>query len=209
MCSLGVSEPTRLTETTVRPGRDGNTNVERAMPSGPVRASTASSTPSPSSTWKRTSVSVSSIPVGPAARTESVTDAPTVPLITVSKAVTPSVAGPPPIIEGTSGGGPATEGTAVTGDSGGAAFALRGEGWVLQGILVARAVHEKQPGEIVAFGNLSEIADLSLYRGRIVAVIDPMAGAVEVAVALLVLAAGFGLAILSRRRRARTEAPRG
>jgi hypothetical protein len=64
-------------------------------------------------------------------------------------------------------GGPDEESTAVTGDSGGAAFAKRAGRWELAGILYARNSHEGQPSGTVAYGNITQIADLSFYREQI------------------------------------------
>jgi hypothetical protein len=64
-------------------------------------------------------------------------------------------------------GGPEEESTAVTGDSGGAVFAKRAGRWELAGILYARNAHEGQPSGTVAYGNITQIADLSFYREQI------------------------------------------
>ena len=64
-------------------------------------------------------------------------------------------------------GGPDGESTAVSGDSGGAVFAKRGGRWELAGILYARSTHKGQPAGTIAFGNITQVVELSYYSEQI------------------------------------------
>ena len=107
-------------------------------------------------------------------------------------------------------GGPRLEATSVSGDSGGAAFVERGGRTELLGILFARSVHEGQPGGIAAYGNVSEIADLSFYRDQIRGItrgeegIDP---GVVAAAGMVTALALLGLVVFWRRRRSAATDP--
>jgi hypothetical protein len=99
------------------------------------------------------------------------------------------------------------EAQATTGDSGGAVFSLVGSQWVLSGIMVAADSFANQPSNVspsvpsgtgtAVFGNSTYIADLSVYRSQILAVVPEPSS--------LVLAAlgGVALVIAAVRRRKR------
>ena len=70
-------------------------------------------------------------------------------------------------------GGQATkhEAQVAVGDSGGGAFIKRGDTWELAGVLFAADRNPEQPKRTSIQGNLTLIADLSVYRDQILAVI--------------------------------------
>jgi len=71
------------------------------------------------------------------------------------------------------------EAQAAQGDSGGAGFAARREGWVLAGIMIAVKTLPRQPAQSSVVGNATHLADLSHYRAEILTVmgLDPVSGA--------------------------------
>lgn len=87
------------------------------------------------------------------------------------------------------------EAMATPGDSGGGVFAQNGVSWELAGIMVAAAAFNGQPGQTVAYGNVTYAADIATYRNEIVATMVP-----EPSGALCLI--GGAAITLSRRRRA-------
>ena len=107
-------------------------------------------------------------------------------------------------------GGPEAESAVTRGDSGGAVFAKREEGWELLGILVAATRFSGQPGNVVAFGNAAVAADLSHYREQIQRIVAPPgAYVVWLGAALAALLLVLGGWLLSRRIPASRVDPRG
>ncbi len=92
--------------------------------------------------------------------------------------------------------GIAGEAQAVTGDSGGAAFQKIGSTWVLSGIMHAVDLEDNQPhgANTAVFGNATFIADLSIYRDQIHAIMIPEPASSSLAIMCL------GLLFLKRRR---------
>jgi hypothetical protein len=86
------------------------------------------------------------------------------------------------------------EGQAVAGDSGGASFSLVGGVWQLSGMIHAVGTLDSQPGgsSSAIIGDATAMADLSKYRGQILAIVP------EPAAAMLGL---VGACLLLRRRR--------
>lgn len=70
------------------------------------------------------------------------------------------------------------EAQGATGDSGSAVFYNNGGSWELSGITLAIARYSGQPGDTAVYGNDTFMADLSFYRGQILAIIpEPGSGA--------------------------------
>jgi hypothetical protein len=67
------------------------------------------------------------------------------------------------------------ESTVAVGDSGGGAFMKRGDTWELAGVLFATNTYGKQPPRTTFYGNITFIADLSVYRDQVVALTSPPA----------------------------------
>ena len=98
------------------------------------------------------------------------------------------------------------EAQATSGDSGGAVFSFVGGQWVLSGIMVAEAEYVNQPTNVTPaigdgsgtamFGDESYIADLSVYRSQIVAVVPEPSSLVLAALGCI----GLMIAARSRRR---------
>lgn len=88
----------------------------------------------------------------------------------------------------------AEEGQAVVGDSGGASFSLVGGVWQLSGMMHAVGTLDSQPGgsTTAVLGDITAMADLSQYRGQILAIVP------EPSASLLGLG---GVCLLLRRRR--------
>lgn len=59
------------------------------------------------------------------------------------------------------------------GDSGGAAFVKNGSDWELAGVIFAIAGFGCQPAETALYGNVTYIADLSVYRSQILSMVRP------------------------------------
>jgi len=103
------------------------------------------------------------------------------------------------------------EAQATSGDSGGAVFSFVGGQWVLSGIMVAEATYANQPTNVTptvsngsgtaVFGDESYIADLSVYRSEILAIVP------EPSSVVLAALGGIGLVIAAVRRR-RAACPR-
>jgi hypothetical protein len=99
------------------------------------------------------------------------------------------------------------EAQATLGDSGGAVFAYVDGQWILSGIMVASAAYANQPTNVtpavatgtgtVDFGDQTYVADLSIYRSEIVALVPEPSSMV-----LAVLGALGLLFAAARRRRA-------
>ncbi len=68
------------------------------------------------------------------------------------------------------GPGGNAESQAAQGDSGGAVFLRRGDGWELAGILILIQRHASQPGNSAVAGNLSFAADVAAYVEQIHAI---------------------------------------
>ena len=67
----------------------------------------------------------------------------------------------------------ASEAQATNGDSGGAVFAPVGGQWELAGIMIATSeTYNNQPPSTALFGDVTYIADLSVYRSEILATIN-------------------------------------
>jgi hypothetical protein len=89
------------------------------------------------------------------------------------------------------------EAQATNGDSGGGVFQKIGGQWYLSGIIFDREYPiANQPAGTTAFGNLSRIVDLSVYRSQILAIAVP-----EPASLGLALLGAAGLLLLARRRK--------
>ena len=65
------------------------------------------------------------------------------------------------------------EGQAVHGDSGGALVIRRDGRFVLAGIIIVRADYPGQPPDTALYGNRTYAADLSVYRGQLIALTRP------------------------------------
>ncbi|HEX4142387.1 MAG TPA: PEP-CTERM sorting domain-containing protein [Pirellulales bacterium] len=99
------------------------------------------------------------------------------------------------------------EAQATLGDSGGAVFSFVDGQWQLVGIMVAEATYSNQPSNVspslgdaagtAVFGDESYIADLSVYRSQIVAVVP------EPSSLLMAALGGLGLLLAAVRRRLR------
>jgi len=98
------------------------------------------------------------------------------------------------------GGAGDDEMQAVPGDSGGGLFYKNGSDWELAGIWIARTTysqHEpKQPETTAVYGNMSLAADLSQYRGQIMAIVP------EPSMLVMLLGVGMGCLVWSFWRRA-------
>ena len=104
-------------------------------------------------------------------------------------------------------GGPAEESTAVTGDSGGAAFVQRDGVWALLGIMLARTTQQGQPADVVLYGNSTQIADLSHYREQIEDITRASDAMRHALVAALIAVGGLVLwRLVSARRRRHSDA---
>jgi hypothetical protein len=107
----------------------------------------------------------------------------------------------------------ADEAQATSGDSGGAVFSFVGGQWVLSGIMVAEATYVNQPTNVTptvsngsgtaVFGDESYIADLSVYRNEILAIVP------EPSSVVLAALGGIGLVIAAARRRRRLAVAEG
>lgn len=65
---------------------------------------------------------------------------------------------------------------AAVGDSGGAEFVKVNGIWMLAGVLFSIDAYDGQPAATALFGNHTDAADLSFYRGQIVSVVTPSCG---------------------------------
>ncbi len=83
------------------------------------------------------------------------------------------------------------EAQAAVGDSGGGVFRKNGSVWELAGIMLGVGTYSGQPAGTAVFGNITAIADLSVYRSQIMQVV-PEPGAITLAIGGLVVAAFFG-----------------
>jgi hypothetical protein len=86
------------------------------------------------------------------------------------------------------------EAQATTGDSGGGVFYKNGPNWQLAGVMVAAAGYSGQPANTAVFGNSTFIADLSVYRPQILAVVPEPSS-------LVLAALGIAAAATLTRRR--------
>ena len=64
------------------------------------------------------------------------------------------------------------EARAAGGDSGGGVFFKNGSTWELAGIIQSVSTAPDQPGNIAAFGDITNFADLSIYRAQILDIIE-------------------------------------
>jgi hypothetical protein len=102
--------------------------------------------------------------------------------------------------------GIADEAQSVVGDSGGAAFQMRGSTWELVGIQFAMAVFEGQPNNTAVFGDESLMVDVFHYRDEIDGVLAESTPQVPVAPwPALALGAGLLLAVARRALRVRGQ----
>ena len=84
-----------------------------------------------------------------------------------------------------------SEAQAAVGDSGGGVFLKNGSVWELAGIMLGVGTFSGQPANTAVFGNVTAIADLSVYRSQIMQVV-PEPGAITLAFGGVILAAIFG-----------------
>jgi hypothetical protein len=85
-----------------------------------------------------------------------------------------------------------SEAQAAVGDSGGGVFRKNGSVWELAGIMLGVGTFSGQPANTAVFGNVTAIADLSVYRAQIMQVV-PEPGAITLALGGVIVAAFFGL----------------
>jgi len=88
-----------------------------------------------------------------------------------------------------------SEAQATNGDSGGAVFSFVGGQWKLSGIMVTTFIWNNQPSSTAVFGDLTLIADLSVYRDQILMIVPEPTGEV------LALVGAGAFALVCRRRR--------
>lgn len=82
------------------------------------------------------------------------------------------------------------EAQASNGDSGGGVFVFDGGQWKLSGIMIAiNDTYNNQPANTVLFGDQTLIADLSIYRSQIVAIVPEPGSAALALVAAVMLSA--------------------
>jgi hypothetical protein len=97
----------------------------------------------------------------------------------------------------------ADESQAANGDSGGAAFVFDGSEWALAGVLYALAEYSGQPTEASLYGQITYVADLSVYRDEILEIVslpEPSGGLIAGVIVLGLLRRHCNARALARHR---------
>jgi hypothetical protein len=88
------------------------------------------------------------------------------------------------------------EAQVAIGDSGGGVFTRSRDGWELAGVLFAAHTYKGQPPETALYGNVSLAADLSVYRDRILAIVERPAPQPAAASCAGICGDGFAVCLL-------------
>ena len=103
----------------------------------------------------------------------------------------------------------ASEAQASSGDSGGAVFGFVGGEWKLTGIILAvNNPLDRQPSSTAVFGDVTFIADLSVYRDEILTIVPEPGGLAAAAIGAVLLGL-WGLIAASRRQSTGAAEPQG